>query len=382
MRIVLAPDSFKGGLSAGEVCEAAESGIRGILPEAKIKKFPLADGGEGTLQALESELCCKRIKTRVTKPLGEKTEAEFAVCEDGYTAVIESARASGMGLIPPGIPDPLLASSRGTGELIRCALDSGCNRIIVGIGGSATNDCGAGALKALGFELTDDTGADIGPGGKSLSGLKKINASGADPRLNSARIEIAHDVQNVLLGPNGATYTYAPQKGAGADDLPVLEKGLEHFSRLAEKDMGIEISDRPGSGAAGGLGAGLLLLPGAKLIPGFKLIRETIGLEEKIKLFHPDIIFTAEGEINAQTAMGKVPCGVGRIGRELGVPVIALAGALGPGYEKAYTCGITAMFSVADRPMSIETSIDRTRELIRGTAASLTRLLNACGQEA
>ncbi|MFO7816274.1 MAG: glycerate kinase [Desulfovibrionales bacterium] len=382
MRIVLAPDSFKGSLSAGQVCEAAKSGIKEILPAAKIKEIPLADGGEGTLQALESELCCKRIRTRVTKPLGGKIEAEFAVCEDGYTAVIESARASGMGLIPPGSPDPLLATSRGTGELIRCALDCGCTRIILGIGGSATNDCGAGALMALGFELLDDTGADIGPGGKALSGLKKINASGADPRLNSARIEIAHDVQNVLLGPNGATYTYAPQKGAGADDLPVLEKGLEHFSRLAEKYMGIEISDRPGSGAAGGLGAGLLLLPGAKLIPGFTLIRESIGLEKKIKRFHPDIIFTAEGEINAQTAMGKVPCGVGRIGRELKIPVIALAGALGPGYEKAYSCGITAMFSIADQPMSIETSIDRTRELIRGTAARLTRLLDACGHKA
>ncbi|MFP4168822.1 MAG: glycerate kinase [Desulfonatronovibrionaceae bacterium] len=379
MRIVLAPDSFKGSLNAGQVCEMAEAGIRGILPAARIKKIPLADGGEGTLEALECGLGCKRIKTRVTGPVGKKTEAEFAVCEKNSTAIIESARASGIGQIAPDSPDPLRATSRGTGELIRSALDLGCTRIILGIGGSATNDCGAGALQALGFELLDDAGEDIGPGGKELSRLKKINAAGVDPRLHRVKIEIAHDVDNLLLGENGATYTYAPQKGAKAEDLPVLEKGLEHFSRLAKKGMGIEISDRVGSGAAGGLGAGLLLLPGAKLIPGFRLIRENIGLKEKIRRFAPDIILTAEGEINAQTAMGKVPCGVGRIGRELGITVVALAGALGPGHEKAYSCGITAMFSIADRPMSIKTAIDRTPDLVRGAAARLTRLIETCG---
>ncbi len=350
--ILAAPDSFKGSLSAARAARALAEGVRRVLPAEEVLEVPLADGGEGTVEALLASLGGKKVSARVQGPQGEPVDAFFGLLEDGETAVVEMAAASGLPLVPPEKRDILQASTFGTGELVRLALEEGARRIVVGLGGSATCDGGAGMAQALGFSLLDGKGRELPPGGGPLVRLARIDPSGRHPALEKVRIVAACDVQNPLLGPRGAARVFAPQKGAGPEEVEILEKGLRRLAEALRDQLGRDVADLPGAGAAGGLGAGLAGFFGASLEPGFELVARAVGLEEKIR--GARLVLTGEGRLDAQTSMGKAPLGVIRLAGKMGVPVFAFAGEVAPGHEALFEEGLTSAFPLCPGPVSLE----------------------------
>jgi len=373
MRIIVAPDSFKGSVSALGVAEAMERGIHAVFPEAEVIKVPIADGGEGTVEALVAATAGRLMHTKVTGPMGAPLSAHWGVSGDGLTGFIEMASASGLPLVPKERRDPRIASTFGTGELMKAALDAGLRRLVVGIGGSATNDGGSGMARALGVRFLDSGDHDLPEGGAALARLARIDLSGLDPRLAEASILVACDVDNPLCGPRGASAVYGPQKGATPEMVAELDGALAVLARVATDVTGRDIASSPGAGAAGGLGAGLLFFTPASLRPGVSIVLETTGFETLIQ--DVDLVITGEGRTDFQTAMGKAPVGVAEVARRHGVPVICLSGGLGDGADEVLDHGIDALVSTVPQPMTLEACMAQGATLVEAAAARVCRLL-------
>lgn len=376
MKIVIAPQGFKGNLSALQVARAIVSGIKRVLPDAVTTIKPMADGGEGTVPALVDATGGKIMTKEVTDPLGGRVTAHWGLLSDKVTGVIEMAAASGLPLVPPEKRNPLVTTTYGTGELILAALESGCRKLIIGIGGSATNDGGAGMAQALGAKLVDSKGAALPFGGAALANLERIDVTTLDARLADCEVLIASDVTNPLCGAQGASAVYGPQKGATPQMVAQLDAALAHYADVIQRDLGVEVKNVPGAGAAGGLGAGLIAFLKAKVIPGIDVVIQASGLVESLK--DADLVFTAEGKIDSQTAYGKVPTGVAKKAKEFGLPVIAIAGEVADDYRVVYQHGIDAVLSIAPGPISLSQSMAEAERLVTDTAERAIRLF-LCG---
>jgi len=373
MKIVIAPDSFKESLTALRVCEAVEKGIKTHFPNAEISKVPMADGGEGTVQSLVDATDGEVIQARVAGPLGKEVEAFYGILGDGKTAVIEMAAASGLHHVPVDKRNPLITTTRGTGELILKALDHKVKHIIIGIGGSATNDGGAGMAKALGAKLLDAKGAEIKEGGGSLGQLTSIDLTNLDSRLAETKVEVACDVDNPLTGETGASAVFGPQKGATPDMVKQLDRNLAHYAAIVGKEMGIHIQSVPGAGAAGGLGGGLLAFLSAELKPGVDIVIKATQLESYIK--NADLVITGEGRIDGQTIYGKTPIGVAKTAKKHSVPVVAIAGSIVAGSEAVYEHGISALFSVVPGAVTLPEALEKADENIERTAKNVASVI-------
>jgi glycerate kinase len=364
MKIVIAPDSYKESLSATEVAQAIEKGFREIFPDAQYVSVPVADGGEGTVEAMIAATHGSAHSALVTGPLGEKVNANWGMSGDGKTAFIEMAAASGLALVPPDKRNPLITTSRGTGELILQALDSGASNIIIGIGGSATNDGGAGMVQALGAKLCDANGTEIGYGGGSLNSLNTIDVSGLDPRIKNCAIRVACDVTNPLVGELGASRIFGPQKGATEALILELDRNLAHYADIIKKSLGVDVKNVPGAGAAGGMGAALMAFLGAELKSGIEIVTQALNLEEHIH--DCTLVVTGEGRIDSQSIHGKVPVGVANVAKKYHKPVIGIAGSLTRDVGVVHQYGIDAVFSVL-------TSIGTLEEAFRGAFDNIYR---------
>ena len=386
MKIVIAPDSFKGNLTAKQVADAIEIGIKRVIPDAEIVKIPMADGGEGTVQALVDATDGEIITAEVSDPLENRIKAEFGILGDSQksdqtpfetdqiTAVIEMASASGLPLVPRDKRNPMLTTTYGTGELIRIALDKGCRKLIVGIGGSATVDGGAGMAQALGVRLLDKNGNEIPKGGGGLEHLDHIDTTSLDPRITETTTIVACDVDNPLVGPRGSPEVFGPQKGATPEMVKILDKFLDRYADIIKRDLGIDIKNIPGAGAAGGLGAGLMAFLGAQLRSGIDIVIDASGLEKHLR--DTDIVITGEGKIDRQTIYGKTPIGVARTAKKYGIPVIAFAGNIGSDSHVVYDNGIDALMSIISYPMTLDTAMERSKELLADSAERAIRLVN------
>ena len=379
MKIVIAPQSFKGSVMALTAAEAIERGVRRASPEAETVLVPVADGGDGTLEVLVNSTGGKIFRSIVTGPLGHAVEALWGVMGDGSTAVIEMARASGLAMVPHRRRNPRTTTTFGTGEIIREALERGYERIVVGMGGSATNDAGMGMATALGARFLDDQGKPLPKGGSALARLNKIDISNLHSRLREVTIIGATDVTNPLCGSSGASAIYGPQKGATPDIVEELDAALANFARVAQRDLGIDFLNEahPGAGAAGGLGAGLMAFANCRLQSGIDLVCEVLKFEEHVR--EADLVLTGEGRADLSSIYDKAPVGVARKAAPYGVPTVILAGSLGEGYEQLYQHGIAGVVCIADRPMNFERSLARTEELLEGAAERTVRLLQLAG---
>lgn len=373
MRIVIAPDSFKECLTANQVAVAISKGILKILPEAEIISIPIADGGEGTVEALVTATSGKIVSTTSVDALNRPIQSYYGILGDDKTAVIEMATASGIELLTSEERNPMITSTYGTGLLLKAVMEAGFTEIILGIGGSATNDGGAGMAQALGFGLLDKNNNPIGWGGGSLGNLHQIDCSNVHPMLRKVKVTVACDVQNPLLGPSGATNIYGPQKGATPQILETLEKNMTHFAEILHQEFGTDYSNIPGAGASGGLGTGLMAFCQAKIVPGFELISKLTNLEEHIQT--ASLVFTAEGRIDAQTAFGKTISGVAQLGKKHHVSVIALAGMVSNDLTELYKQGLTSAFAIANQPMSLEESKANAAQLLAATSEQIMRLV-------
>lgn len=373
MKIVIAPDSFKGSLSAHDVAKAIADGIRKVWPDADIDCIPLADGGEGTVEALVNATGGRFVHTSATGPLGDPVEAFFGILGDGQTAVIEMAAASGLPLVPKDRRDPSKATTRGTGELIRAALDAGCRRLIVGIGGSATNDGGVGMAQALGASFRDANGAELGPGGLPLAHLASIDLSGIDARLRDAEIVVACDVDNPLYGRRGASAVYGPQKGASPEMVERLDQALRRLAEVIKAQIGVDVQQIPGSGAAGGLGAGMIAFLGASLKPGIEIVLEAVQFHQRVR--GADLVITAEGGVDRQTAFGKAPSGVMKAAQAAGAPVVVVGGSLSDDAVHLYEHGFAGIVGCTPRPMSLDEAIDRSQTSLAEAGQMIARLI-------
>ncbi|PCE63371.1 glycerate kinase [Sediminicola luteus] len=373
MNIVLAPDSFKECLSATEVAQAMAQGILEVVPEANIKQIPISDGGEGLLDALVLPLGGTIKSTEVQDPLGRLITAEYGLLPDGKTAVIEMAKASGLELLTPAEKNPLITTTYGTGQLARAALDQGCDRFILGIGGSATNDGGVGMAQALGYRFLDGEGNELPPGGGSLGNLVTIDSSHVDPRIKNASFTVACDVSNPFIGATGASKIYGPQKGAKPDMVELLDANLQHLAETISQQLKVDIAQVPGSGAAGGLGGGLLAFFQGHLKQGIELILQTLELDKHLQ--NADLVFTGEGKIDGQTLYGKTIAGLGRLAQKHNVPVIAVAGKLGEGSENLAQIGVTASFSIVNGPMTLSDSMANAGPLIQKQLSQIMRCI-------
>ncbi|KTF36977.1 glycerate kinase [Xanthomonas vesicatoria] len=373
MRVVIAPDAYKESLSAREVATQIEAGFGEVFPTWQYTKVPMADGGEGTVDALVAATGGQVIACTVNGPLGTPVPAFFGLTGDGGTAVIEMAAASGLALLPPAQRAPLHASTAGVGALILAALDAGARRFIIGIGGSASTDGGAGMAQALGARLLDAHGAPIGPGGGALAALARIDIAGLDARLQDCHIEVACDVDNPLTGPTGASAVFGPQKGATPAMVRQLDANLQHYADVLQRDLGVRLHALPGGGAAGGLGAGLVAFVGAQLRPGVEVVARALGLEALIA--HADLVITGEGRIDSQSVRGKAPVGVARLAQRHGTPVIAIAGSLGSGAEQLHVQGIAAMFAVVPGACTLEQALADAAGNVRMTARNVAAAL-------
>ena len=375
---VLAPDSFKESMSAKNACEAMERGIRKVFPESKVIQVPMADGGEGTVDALVDGINGTKIEVMVSGPIpSEKIKAYYGLLADESTAVIEMAEANGIELLAENKRNPLLTSTYGTGEMIKDALDKGVKKIIIGIGGSVTNDGGAGMAQALGVQFLDKNDKELPVGGGALSELAKVDVSTIDPRLKETEVVIASDVTNPLTGPNGASFVFGPQKGATPDMVKKLDENLVHYAAVIQKNLGIDIKDQPGSGAAGGLGAGLLVFTGAKMESGVDLVIQLTHLEEKI--VQADYVFTGEGGMDFQTKFGKAPYGVAKIAKRYDKPVFACAGYIGEQVDVLYEEGMTAIFGILDQAGQSKQALQAGESNLERTVENIVRVLNVCG---
>ena len=373
MRVVIAPDSFKGSVTALGVAQAMERGVRAVFPDAEVRQVPIADGGEGTVEALVTATRGRLEERTVRGPFGEPVRARWGVLGDGQTAVIEMAAASGLPLVPKDRRDPRVTSTYGTGELVRAALEAGLTKLVIGIGGSATNDGGTGLARALGVRFLDAAGAELPEGGAALGRLARIDLAGLDSRLASAEILVACDVDNPLTGPRGASAVYGPQKGATPQMVAELDAALGHYARVAQAATGRDVALHPGAGAAGGLGAGLLFFTPARLRPGVDIVLETTGFVELVR--GADLVLTGEGRTDFQTAMGKAPVGVAQAAKRHGVPVVCLAGGLGDGADDVLAKGIDALASAVPQAMPLEEAMARGAELVEAAAARACRLI-------
>ncbi|HEY8889917.1 MAG TPA: glycerate kinase [Clostridium sp.] len=373
MKFVIAPDSFKGSLSAQEVADSLEQGIKKVFGEATVVKVPMADGGEGTVQSLVDGTSGEIIKVKVKDPLMREIDSFYGILGDGKTAVIEMAAASGLPLLSKEERNPIIATTYGTGELIKHALSRGCRNIIIGIGGSATNDGGAGMVQALGVRLTDENGKELSFGGGELHKLHKIDISGIDFRIRECTITVACDVDNPLCGPKGAAYVFGSQKGADKKTIEILDKNLINYAKVIKNDLNIDILDVPGAGAAGGLGGALIAFLNAKLKRGIDIVIDATGLEDKIK--DADLVITGEGMIDFQTAFGKTPFGVAKVAKKYGIPVIAIAGGIGREAETLYEKGFDSIFSIVEGPISLEEAMANGKPLLKKASERIMRLL-------
>ena len=376
MKIIIAPQALKGSLEAPDVARAIARGLQRVWPQAECILLPVADGGEGTVRALVEATSGQIVPASVTGPLGKDVAGFFGILGtpgEAPTAVIEMAAAAGLPLVPQGQRDPRLTTTRGVGELIRLALDHGCRRLIIGIGGSATNDGGAGMAQALGAALLDERGAELSPGGAALARLNRISITHLDQRLPDIETLVACDVSNPLCGPEGASAVYGPQKGATPAMIKELDAALAHYADIIRRDLGQDVRDVPGAGAAGGLGAGLLAFLNARLTPGAPLILDALRLNDHLR--GAALVFTAEGRLDHQTAYGKAVAAVAARARAQSVPVIALAGSLGPGYQTLYQHGIDAILPIPDAPLPLKQAQARAAELLAATAERAARLI-------
>jgi glycerate kinase len=372
MKIVIAPDSFKDSLSAQGVADAIALGLTGVWPDAQLVKCPMADGGEGTVESILAACEGQLRRTTVRGPLGTPVDAAWGWLPLSLTAIIEMAEASGLQLVAPGQRDACVSSTYGTGELIRAALDAGAQRVILAIGGSATNDGGAGAMQALGVKLLDAKEQTLAPGGLALAHLARIDLSELDPRLAQVRFDIAADVNNPLCGPHGASAIFGPQKGATTAQVEQLDRALGHFANHCANALAQDVRDEPGSGAAGGLGFAAKAFLGAQFKAGVEVVAELVGLSEAVK--GADLVITGEGRFDAQTLRGKTPFGVARIARQHGVPVIVIAGTLGEGYQALYEHGIDAAFALTSGPMTLEQACSEAPRLLAERASDIARV--------
>lgn len=368
-KVVIAPDSFKESLSAMAVAEAIERGFRQIYPQVQYVKLPMADGGEGTVDSMVAATGGEIVRVEVTGPLGQPVSAFYGLLGEGETAVIEMAAASGLHLAPKGQRDPRITTSYGTGELILAALERGVKTIILGIGGSATNDGGAGMMQALGARLLDDQQQPLPPGGAALTRLAQIDLSAVDPRLQQVSVTAACDVDNPLCGPHGASAVFGPQKGATPEMVTQLDAALSHFGSLLQQATGREVLNAPGAGAAGGMGAALLGMLNARLRPGIEIVIETLRLEEALR--DADLVITGEGRLDSQSIHGKTPIGVARVAKRHGLPVIGIVGSLSKDYQVVHQHGIDAAFSVLDRVVTLEEALTDAADNLEVTARNV-----------
>ncbi|MDF2152920.1 glycerate kinase [Vibrio sp. CAU 1672] len=372
MKIVIAPDSYKESLTAMEVASAIEKGFKQVLPEAEYIKLPMADGGEGTVQSLVDATSGSIVNCDVTGPLGQTVPGFYGLLGDGNTVVIEMAAASGLHLVQPAQRNPLLTTTYGTGELIKAALNAGARHIIVGIGGSATNDGGIGMAQALGAKLLDGEGNELGFGGGQLGKLARIDLSGLDARLKEVRLEVACDVDNTLCGPKGASQVFGPQKGATAEMVARLDANLAHYAEIIKAETGNDIKNRPGAGAAGGLGAALIGLLNAELRPGIEIVMDAVNLAAVVN--DADLVITGEGRIDSQTIHGKTPIGVARTAKRFDLPVIGIAGSLTHDCGVVHQHGIDMVFSVVNGAVDLPTALTQAEENLILTARNIAAL--------
>ena len=377
MKIVAAIDSFKGSMTSLEVSEAFEKGVKKVYKDAEFLKIPLADGGEGTVKALIDNLDGEMVNIRVKDPLMRDVDSFYGISGDGKTAVIEMAAASGLPLLDSDERDPMKASTFGTGELIKDALEKGCREFIIGIGGSATNDAGIGMLSALGYIFLDENGDELNPNGENLLKIKSFRDDKVMKEVSEAKFLIACDVDNPFYGSNGAAYVYGKQKGATEEMIKILDKGMENFSNVIRDIKKSDISNISGAGAAGGLGGAFMAFFNSELKPGIDIITEKIELEKSIK--GSDYVITGEGRIDFQTAMGKTPSGVAKLAKKYGIPVIAIGGSVDDEIGNIYECGITAAFSIIDSPMTLNEAMNtkNAQRLVEKTAEQIFRVIKS-----
>ena len=373
MKIVIAPDSYKGSIYASDAARAMEDGVRRVLPDAEVVLVPVADGGDGTLETLVETSGGRIITSDVTGPLGETVSAQWGAMGDGVTAVAEMARTSGLALVRLEDRDPLNATTYGLGEVILEALEAGYRRFILGIGGSATNDAGAGMAQALGVRLLDADGAELPPGGAALARLDSIDTSGLDARAADADFDVACDVNNPLTGPEGASAVYGPQKGATPEMIEQLDAALSNFAQVVKRDLGADVDGVPGSGAAGGLGGGIMAFLGGRLRPGVDIVLDTVDLASRLD--GADLIITGEGCMDFQTVYNKAPIGVARLAGERNIPVIGVSGSLGDGFTDVHEHGIAAAVAITHAPMTLDEATDRVAELIASSTEQALRLV-------
>lgn len=377
MNIVVAPDSFKESLPASQVAKNIAVAINKILPTSHVIQLPLSDGGEGLLEVLVQSSGGRLLKVKVKDPLGRDIQANMGILGDQKTSVVEMATASGLELLAEDERNPMITSTYGMGQLIKHALDMGCEKIIIGLGGSATNDGGMGMIKALGGKFLNKHGELIGEGGGELDRLDRIDITELDPRLKHCKLTAACDVSNPLTGKQGASMIFGGQKGGSAKDLIKLDNNLSHYASVVQSHIGKEVQSVEGTGAAGGMGFALLSFLNAELRKGIDLIIETLNVEEHIK--NADLVFTGEGKIDRQTLYGKTIAGVAQIAMKHNVPVIAIAGKIGEGIDDLYDTGITAAFSIVDQPMNLKQSMQKTDILIQSCVMNICRLISNTG---
>ncbi|NQW24194.1 MAG: glycerate kinase [SAR202 cluster bacterium] len=372
MKVVIAPQGFKGGISGLEAARAIARGVIAAVPDAETILLPVADGGDGTLHALVDATGGEIFTSTVTGPLSHQVQAQWGVMGDGRTAVIEMARASGLAMLPRGRRNPKITTTLGVGQILKEALERGYGRIIVGLGGSATNDGGAGMATALGVRFLDANGNALPPGGTALARLDRIDTSGLLEQIAGVDIIAATDVTNPLCGPTGASAVYGPQKGATPEVVVELDAALLNFAQVIKRDVGLDVLDTPGSGAAGGLGAGLMAFAGAKIQSGIDMVCQVLDFDSH--LAGADLVITGEGRADHSTVFDKAPVGVARHAKAHGVPTILLAGSLGDGHEELYDHGVASVLCISDGAMSFEKALSRTGVMLEGTAERAMRL--------
>ena len=371
MKIVLAPDSFKGSLTAPEVTQAMERGVKRVLPDAETVIVPMADGGEGTMESLIAATHGQKVDVLVNGPLLDKVQAAYGVLGDEETCVVEMASASGLCLVEPNKLNPLIATTYGTGELIHQALNDGYRKFILAIGGSATNDAGVGMLQALGIKVLDREGREIGYGGAELSRITTIEMQDFEPRIAECEFIIATDVQNPLIGADGATRVFGPQKGATPDMVEMLEEAFSTWANLVEIKTGVRLHHKAGAGAAGGIGGAFQAFFPSKTRRGVDIVMEYSRLVEKLS--GAQCVFTGEGQIDDQTACGKTPMGVAEEAKKLRIPVFVLAGSVGNGVDALYQHGFTSVHSLVNKPMSLQEAMERGSELVERLTEQILR---------
>ena len=371
--IVLAPDSFKESMTAKEVCVAMERGIKKVNSNIQCIHVPMADGGEGTMQSLVDATGGEVYSLEVVGPLGNKVKAEYGILGNGEIGVLEMASASGIHLVSLEERNPLITTTYGTGELIKACLDRGVKKLLIGIGGSATNDGGVGVIQALGGRLLDTEGNELGFGGGELEKLDRIDLTNFDRRLKDVVIEVACDVSNPLCGENGASYIFGPQKGASVEMIKILDNNLKHYAKVIKEQFGKDVLEIAGAGAAGGLGAGLMVFLNGNLKKGIEIVIEYSGLEKKVK--NCDMVWTGEGSIDFQTQYGKTPLGVATVAKKYNKPVVALAGRVGDDIDILYEKGIDSIFGIMRGVTTIDEALKNGKENIERTSENIARLM-------